>query len=97
MRYLTIATILIVIASCNDPLSIPCENAVRGKVVDLTGLDGCGLVIELANGERLEPMNLNDFEFIEDQEYWVSFSEITEMASICMVGPIVDVVCLEPI
>jgi len=45
---------------CKDeqPIVITCDNAVLATVKDLTGLDGCGFVFELADGSKLEPQML---------------------------------------
>lgn len=73
-----------------------CENAQAATIEDYTGLDGCGLVIKLQNGEVLEPVNLNDFNITptDGMKVWVKYHEVSGMASICMVGPIVEVDCL---
>ncbi len=46
--------------NCKDeqPIVITCDNAVLATVKDLTGLDGCGFVFELADGTKLEPQML---------------------------------------
>lgn len=46
--------------NCKDeqPTVIICDNAVFATVKDLTGLDGCGFVFELADGTKLEPQML---------------------------------------
>jgi hypothetical protein len=72
-----------------------CENAQAATIVDYTGLDGCGLVIKLQSGEVLEPINLNDFNITptDGMKVWVKYHEVG-MASICMVGPTVEIDCL---
>ena len=87
-------------------------NAV-GTVRDLTGFDGCSFVIELPNGNRLEPER--QFycgtpplpkEITEDPLYnfelrdgqRIHFSYVkTNRPSICMVGPTVKILCIEEI
>jgi hypothetical protein len=61
----------------------------------MTGLDGCGMVIELENGDKLEPTNLSNFEIdVEDgKKIWVEYHGVW-MASICMVGEVVEVDCI---
>lgn len=73
-----------------------CENAQAATIEDYTGLDGCGLVIKLQNGTVLEPTNLNDFNLTptDGLKVWVKYHEVSGMASICMVGPIVEIDCL---
>jgi len=46
--------------NCKDeqPIVITCDNTVLATVKDLTGLDGCGFVFELADGSKLEPQML---------------------------------------
>ena len=47
------------IHSCNKESE--CEDSHSAKLVNMTGLDGCSWMIELDNGTKLEPTNLNDF------------------------------------
>ena len=62
----------------------------EAKVLDLTGLDGCSFVIELKNGQKLEPINLTN-EFKKDKlPVLVKYTEKTDMSSICMVGKMVE-------
>lgn len=72
-----------------------CSNAVKGEFKDLTGLDGCGMVIELSNGEKIEPRNLSDFnvEPEDGKKIWVKY-HLAEGGSICMVGDIVRIDCI---
>lgn len=79
-------------ASCNRT---SCENAQAATIEDYTGLDGCGLVIKLQSGEVLEPVNLNSFNFTptDGMKVWLKYHEVG-LASICMVGPIVEIDCL---
>jgi hypothetical protein len=67
---------------------------IKGKLHDYTGLDGCGMLIDLDNGEVLEPINLSDFQTevtIQDgQKVWVKYHE-TSGGSFCMVGKIVTI------
>ena len=82
----------LLIFSCNRT---SCENAQAATIVDYTGLDGCGLVIKLQNGEVLEPINLHDFNITpsDGMKVWVKYHEVG-LASICMVGPTVQIDCL---
>jgi hypothetical protein len=84
-----------VFASCEKTDKGGCESAVKATIIDLTGLDGCGHVIELENGDRVEPTNLDDFDVpIEDgQEVWVEYHTV-EAATICMIGEVVTIDCL---
>jgi PKD repeat protein len=73
----------------------PCS--LYGTVVDYTGLDGCGLVIELDNGEVLEPQQIvPEFTLKNGQRVVLSYTGIPSM-SICMVGKIVRIDCIREV
>lgn len=105
----------LILSGCEEePLHITCDQSQLATVRDLTGLDGCGYVFELADGTRLEPMRLfycgtpplskeitedplYDFEFLDGKKVKIAYEEIPDAASICMVGKIVKITCLEEI
>lgn len=67
------------------------DGLTTGTVVDLTGLDGCKFLIQLATGKRLEPTNLAA-EFKKDGlEVSFKYEEQKDLASACMAGKIVTV------
>ena len=55
----SISLMTLLLLACNKN---ECSDSVKGKLKDLSGLDGCGFVIELENGNKLEPLNLSDFD-----------------------------------
>jgi hypothetical protein len=58
-----------------------------GIVKDYSGLDGCGFIIELSDGTKLEPFYLDSsFIFEDDQHVLVEYAILEDHASICMVG-----------
>ncbi len=72
----------------------PCS--LHGTVVDYIGLDGCGLVIETDGGEVLEPVQIVPNVVLEDgMRIAFSYTELSDMGSICMVGKIVRLDCVE--
>lgn len=80
-------------------LSTGCnEGDGNAVLLDYTGLDGCGWVIE-ANGTVLEPLNLGEFlSNPEDgMDLNVAYQVETGYASICMVGDIVTLTECEPV
>jgi hypothetical protein len=87
--YLLIA-LLPVFSSCKKSST----GWIKATIQDLTGLDGCGMVIQLEDQSYLEPINLPDFNddaTIEDnQKVWVKYQEISG-GSICMVGEIIEI------
>ncbi len=76
-----------------------CEGGVEALLVDYTGLDGCRWIIELPSGERLEPVNLHqlDFEPSDSLPVRIIYTETPDMMSICMVGKMVHINCIEAI
>lgn len=75
-------------------LNYPCNET--GNIRDYTGLDGCGFVIELTNGQVLEPLFVDDstFVFENGKPITLSYQEETGYGSICMVGKIVRITCI---
>ena len=76
-------------------------------VKDLTGLDGCGFVLELSDGSRLVPQKLTYvqppdseqdpgyyFNFVDGQEVTFDF-KVMEGADACMVGQLVFLTCIK--
>lgn len=92
MKLLPILLGLMLIASCEKE---PCENAQKATFKDMTGLDGCGMMIELEDGKRLEYINLNDFEITPEdgKQIWVTYENYDGM-SICMAGQMVKITCI---
>ena len=94
MNYIICILICVIICSCNKNT---CDLAVKAEIKDLTGLDGCGFVIELENGERIKPINYDDFdvELKDGEKIWVSY-HLTPLliGSVCMVGDIVEIDCM---
>ncbi len=77
--------------ACNDGKLFLGET--EGIVKDYTGLDGCGFIIELSNGDRLEPAQVVDssFVFYDGQKVIFTYTELKDVGSICMVGKIVRI------
>lgn len=98
---------------CGDSYTVICGTEPCGtiaKVVDMTGLDGCGLMFELADGTRLEPEfrayiqaptvaqdPLYHFNLKAGQTVKIDWVESKELASICMAGPIVFITCIKEV
>lgn len=97
-----------------EPLSASCDNAVFATLKDLTGLDGCGFVFELADGTKLQPQMLGycgtpplpkemtenplyNFQWVDGKQVRITWEEIPDAMSICMVGKVVKITCIEEI
>ena len=91
---LSFVVLTLAIHSCNKESE--CENSYSAKLVNMTGLDGCSWMIELGDGTKLEPTNLNDFNINlqENQKIWIVYHTAAQMASICMTGEIVTIDCI---
>lgn len=83
----------IFIASCEN--STDSDEFSRAKLIDMTGFDGCGWVIELQDTSEkiLEPVNLSNFdiELIENKTIYIQYHEVHNYTSICMIGPIIKI------
>jgi hypothetical protein len=63
---------------------------VKVEVVDMRSLDGCEFVLKLADGTSLEPIAMKDEYKTNGLQLFVKYNLITDQASICMVGSIVE-------
>ncbi len=85
------------------------ECAQVATVKDLTGLDGCGMVLELNEGTRLIPERrvyiqapkpeedpLYYFELVAGDKVQISYEESLALSA-CMSGKIVFITCIKPI
>jgi hypothetical protein len=107
-----IAFAVLLVACKEEVLKTSCNNAVTATVRDLTGLDGCGYIFELADGTKLEAQMLlycgtpplpkeitenplYNFQFVDGKQVRIGFEEIPDAVSICMVGKVVKITCIE--
>ncbi len=93
MRKFIFLFLLLIIVSCAKDTN--CKNSEHAELKNLTGFDGCGWVLELDNGSKLEPENLSDFEIelVEGKDVHLKYSE-SQGGSFCMVGQKVIIDCL---
>ena len=89
---------LLLVLSCrNEDDILLCDE--KATLRDFTGLDGCSYVLVLDDEKVLEIGDLEvepDFQFRDGLRVSVSYEELNS-ASICMVGSIVRVLCIDPI
>ncbi len=72
------------------------NSEINGVVMDYTGLDGCGWIIILENGDKLEPIEvLPNVQFYDGQEVIIWYKEIDGVSSACMVGETVKIYKVE--
>ena len=95
---------------CSDhPEVVKCEIlcSQQATVKDLTGLDGCGFVLELADGSRLIPQRLvyiqppdadedpgYSFNFVDGQKVCFGYNEVSG-ADACMAGKLIFLSCIK--
>ena len=108
MKTIIIALLGVALLSCENESVGDCM--VPATVKDLTGLDGCGFVLELEDGSRIEPLRFircgtpsQAKEMTEDPLLNFEMHDgqkvrisytETDYASICMVGPVVKITCI---
>ena len=100
MKIVLLVFALSLFLSCrNEDDALLCDE--KATLRDFTGLDGCAyvLVLDNDNEEILEIGELEfepDFEFSDGLRVSVTYEEFGG-ASICMIGPMVRLLCIEPI
>lgn len=62
------------------------------------GLDGCGYLLVLDNGKRLEPADTlwGSFPKVEGKRVTISYAPATGKVSACMTGELVNLRCIQP-
>ncbi|HVA97900.1 MAG TPA: hypothetical protein VNG53_03315 [Bacteroidia bacterium] len=58
-------------------------------VLDKTGLDGCGFVLQIGSGKILEPLNLGSDFKKNNLAVWIKYVSKKNAVSICMSGEII--------
>ena len=98
MKIVLLVFALSLFLSCrNEEDPLLCNE--KATLRDFTGFDGCAYVLVLDNEEVLEIGELEfepDFEFSDGLRVSVTYEEFGG-ASICMIGPMVRLLCIEPI
>ena len=82
-----------IIITCIEPPKKPInECRIEGVIKDMTGLDGCGLMI-VAGGKSFEAVNLGDYNVKDGDKITFSYEKHNGF-SICMAGEIIKLTCL---
>ena len=81
--------------SCKTKNEVVCENAVPAKLLNKQ-VDGCTWLIQLEDGQILEPLNLKEFDIERknNKKIWITYEDTEGYVSICMMGPIIKVKCI---
>ena len=98
MKITLLAFVLLLVLSCrNEDDTFLCDE--KAILRNFTGLGGCSYVLVLDDEQVLEIGDLEvepDFQFRDGLRVSVTYEELSS-ASICMVGSIVRVLCIDPI
>jgi hypothetical protein len=90
-----ILTVVIALGSCNKNNGCP-NSSDKAVVRDFTDSDTCGIVFQLEDGTKLEPMNLSEFqtlELFEGQWIWLKYKNESG-SSTCQLGDVVRIQCI---
>ncbi|MCC3159446.1 hypothetical protein LJ737_19550 [Hymenobacter sp. 15J16-1T3B] len=98
LHFLLVLAVFVPLAfGCQDDQDAPnpdCKTA--ATIRDLTGFDGCGFVLELSNGQRLEPHGPLWQNYAKHDGERVTISYVSAPTpSICMVGEGVTLNCIQ--
>jgi len=99
-RYLSCCVLALGLLACNSNKNAGGSKSCNttAMVKDFTGLDGCGLLIVLENGDKLLPAKLNDpnFQLADGQKIRFNYTVIEDVISICMAEKAaIDITCIE--
>jgi|TARA_B110000438_G_scaffold278445_1_gene302029 hypothetical protein len=99
MKRLWFISLALLVFSCEEKEeTLDCD--IKATLRDYAGLDGCGFVLVLEDGEVLEMGDFDEepgFKFNDGMKVSISYEEMRDIGSICMVGPIVRIMCMETI
>lgn len=74
------------------PSNQPVRIEATGKVVDLSKVEGCGLVIAISNDRVLVPVEIvPDFELKEGQQVKFVYEPLAILGGVCVEGPLVRI------
>jgi len=81
--------LMLVFSCCNTKVG---ADEYKGIVTDMTGLDGCGMMIKLDNGTSLQPVVLpQGFILQKDKKVKLRYTILKDRMSTCMSGPVVQI------
>ena len=95
MRFTVTLIFLYSLASCKvtDKLTT-CST--KASIVDLSNLDGCGLVLQLQDDTRLLAVNIIDYDLTPEQKVFIDFKPSDQMSTCMATTKIVELTCVLP-
>ncbi|HVI43830.1 MAG TPA: hypothetical protein VM802_03140 [Chitinophaga sp.] len=97
MKYLIVLVVAaLTTVSCKTQQKGHAECRYEGTVKDMSGLDGCGMMIELKDGSRLQPVEFKEpgFTLKDGQHVKLNYTELKDRMTTCMSGKVVRVECI---
>ncbi len=89
-RIRLIIPVLLLLFSCSN--SKIADGTFKGTVTDVTGLDGCGMLIKLDNGTTLQPLVLpKNFILEKNKRVKLTFIVLKDRMSTCMNGSLAEI------
>ncbi len=99
---ISICGLLFFFFTCNtnkDLKTVSSENCqTLATVKDMTGLDGCSMMIVLDNGDKLLPAKINNEDFVlrDGQRIKLNYKELEDVMSVCMAEKAsIEITCIE--
>jgi len=96
MRFIIFFATVFLLAGCHCPKNAAVNCDTLGTVRDYSGLDGCRFLIELQNGDKLNPVKIPEgFRLQDGQKITFSYNVLTDVMSICMAETqMVEITCI---
>ena len=77
------------------PVTTPDKQAVFAKVIDYSEVSGCTYLLELSDGKKLEPVNLEEQYRRVGLKLFITY-KIYDGVSVCMAGKMVTLTSVSP-
>ena len=94
-KFKAIIIIIILFASCKPTAQSP-TTCLEVKVVNKTGLDGCGYLLETENQSYLEPDNLETKYRVDGTKLCITYKKVNKF-SVCMAGEMITLTSVKKI
>lgn len=92
--YLIFIVFAFIFAGCQEKEELAFQET--GVVVDYAGTDHCSFIIELDNGEKIQPLHYpGDFEFVQGQRILVEYVKLSNIIPTCDKGVACDILNVE--
>ncbi len=92
--FILIVLSIFIFAACGNDEEITFQET--GTVVDYAGAGSCGIIIELDNGNRIQPQYYpSGFKFTSGQRVLVEYTELANVVSSCDRGAAADIQYIE--